>query len=106
MIETAITALIAFISSNIDDIFILMTLFAQAPLTLHRKHIITGQYLGIITLIALSLIGSLIGIFVPEYYIGLLGLVPIYLGGKKIYENIKNKTDESEGFEIKDPQNT
>jgi len=94
MIETIVTAIFAFVSTNIDDIFILMTLFTLVSASLKRQHIMRGQYLGIATLIALSITGSLIGIIVPEEYIGFLGLFPVYLGVMKIYQHLKTNNDE------------
>ena len=44
--------------------------------------IVVGQLLGIGTLIALSLAGSMLGSIFDPRYIGLLGLFPLYLGGK------------------------
>ncbi|MBT1697602.1 cadmium resistance transporter [Fulvivirgaceae bacterium PWU4] len=97
MTETVLTAFIAFVSTNIDDIFILMTLFTQVPHSLERRSIVAGQYMGIIALILLSIAGALIGIVVPLPYIGLLGLFPIYLGVAKIVSHVKNKADDDEG---------
>ncbi|HTJ50781.1 MAG TPA: cadmium resistance transporter [Cyclobacteriaceae bacterium] len=96
MIETIVTAIFAFASTNIDDIFILMTLFTQVSTSLTGQHIMRGQYLGIITLTVLSIAGSLIGIIIPEEYIGFLGLFPIYLGVMKIYHYFKNEDDSVE----------
>lgn len=90
MIEVIITAVLAFASTNIDDLFILMMLFSQASgKNLTPATIFAGQYLGISTLIILSLAGSLLGIIIPLPYIGLLGFLPVYLGLSKIYHHIK-----------------
>lgn len=73
-----ITAILAFASTNIDDLFILALFFGdrqQRP-----RDIVIGQLLGIGTLILISLIGSLIGLLIDIRFIGLLGLIPIYLG--------------------------
>jgi len=100
MFETLLTAIAAFVSTNIDDLFILMALFTQRSERLTKNHIITGQYLGIITLIVISLFGSLIGIVIPGEYIGLLGLFPIYLGLKQIAEYLKKKGEEEDKIDI------
>jgi cadmium resistance transport/sequestration family protein len=96
MIQTIVTAFIAFASTNIDDIFILMTLFTQVPRPLEKRSIIAGQYLGIITLVLISIGCSLIGMVVPAKYIGLLGLFPVYLGLTKIFRYQKDDHDEKE----------
>jgi cadmium resistance protein CadD (predicted permease) len=41
---------------------------------------VIGQYLGIGLLVAISTLGSLLALVVPQYIIGLLGLVPIAIG--------------------------
>jgi cadmium resistance protein CadD (predicted permease) len=92
MIETVITAVLAFASTNVDDLFILMMLFTVTSQSFRPHHILSGQYLGIITLIAISVIGSLIGIVIPKVYIGLLGFFPIYLGIRKFF----SKDDDSD----------
>lgn len=46
--------------------------------------------LGITTLIVISLIGSLVGLLVDQSYIGLLGVIPIFLGIKGILGLLKN----------------
>jgi cadmium resistance transport/sequestration family protein len=93
MIETIVTAVLAFASTNVDDLFILMLLFTATSQSFRPSNILAGQYLGIANLIAISLIGSLIGIVIPKVYIGLLGLFPIYLGIWKLFDKNENDND-------------
>ena len=92
MIITIITAFVSFISTNIDDIFILMLFFMQADKVMKRTHIVIGQYLGIGVLTIISIMGALGLSAIPQEYVGLLGLVPIYLGIKE-YSNHKNESN-------------
>ncbi|WP_326514580.1 cadmium resistance transporter [Clostridium intestinale] len=97
MISTIITALVSFFSTNIDDIFILMMFFSQVNKDMKVKHIVIGQYLGIGALTAISIAGALGISIIPQEYVGLLGLVPIYLGIKEYIEykkEIKNNVEE------------
>src|SRR6188768_3847683 len=94
--EILIASVIAFVSTNIDDIFILTLFYGNKKF--NGREIVAGQFLGIISLIAISLVASLVGLFIDPAYIGLLGLIPIYLGMKGIWELIKN-TDEEEQVE-------
>ena len=87
--EILVTSIVAFASSNIDDIFLLTLFFANKKF--NDKEVVTGQFLGISFLIAISLVGSLVGLFIDQAYIGLLGLVPIYLGVKGLLELQKVK---------------
>ena len=90
--ELTVTSILAFASTNIDDIFILMLFFANKDYK--AKDVFIGQYLGIIALIAISFIGSLIGLLFNQAYIGLLGLLPVYFGIRGLFRLIKHKQEE------------
>lgn len=91
MFETIITSIISFASTNIDDIFVLMIFYTQVNERLRNRDIIIGQYLGIGILVILSIIGAVGVNFIPEKYIGLLGLLPILLGIKTWLDSKKEK---------------
>ena len=81
----------AFAATNIDDIFLLMIFISS--LTYPIRHIILGQYLGIGSLIGISIVGSLITLVVPTYVVGLMGIAPIAIGVKHLIEKrIKGNT--------------
>lgn len=71
-------AAVLFVSTNVDDIFVLVTFFADPGY--RPRHVVAGQFLGMSALIAMSLAGSLLALVVPDAYIGLLGLFPFALG--------------------------
>jgi len=77
-------AVVVFASTNIDDIFVLMLFFADRSFT--PVQVVLGQYVGIGLLVGLSLMGALVALLVPPAAIGLLGLVPIALGIKKLLD--------------------
>lgn len=97
----------AFATTNIDDIFILLVLFSQVRTEVIRKegravrekatrkklYIVIGQYLGFSMIIFLSIIGSLSSFFIPVSW-GLLGLVPIYMGVKGLLSLRSYKSNE------------
>ena len=89
--EILVASVIAFISTNIDDLFILTLFFGNKKIK--GSEIVAGQFLGIISLIAISLIGSLAGLFINQVYIGLLGFIPIYLGAKGVLQLFKNESE-------------
>ena len=74
----------AFISTDLDDIFVLLTFFADP--SLQARQIVGGQFLGIGVLVAISLVVSLASLVVPAGYIGLFGLIPLLLGLKKLWD--------------------
>jgi cadmium resistance protein CadD (predicted permease) len=78
LLQEALTATIAFVVTNLDDLAVLMLLFLQAP-QLWRETI-AGQYLGFGILVLLSLPGFWLGQLPLKPWIGLLGLLPIGLG--------------------------
>lgn len=88
--ELIITGIIAFASTNIDDLFILMLFFSNAAYG--TKDVVIGQYLGVGLLIVISIIGSLAGLLVDARCIGLLGLVPIYLGIRALIGQFEKTT--------------
>jgi cadmium resistance protein CadD (predicted permease) len=74
----------AFIASNIDDTFILILLFATPSLL--ARNVIIGQYLGIVLLVIISSTAALIALAIPEFAIGLMGIIPIIMGTKRLLE--------------------
>src|SRR6478609_7255347 len=92
--EILLASILAFMSTNIDDIFILILFYGNKEYK--ESEIITGQFLGIITLIVVSLIGSLIALVLPQAYIGLLGLIPLYIGIKGILSIVKKEQQEDD----------
>lgn len=96
MIKTIITAFISFVSTNVDDIFILMLFFSQVNSIMKKRHVILGQFIGISILIAISIIGALGLSVIQREYVGLLGLLPIYLGIKAYVDYKKESSDSKE----------
>jgi len=68
----------AFVATNIEDIFVLMMFFSSS--NFQKGHVVVGQYLGIGLLIVISTLGLFLALVVPQYIIGLMGLVPISIG--------------------------
>lgn len=85
LLQTIISAISAFIATNLDDIIILMFFFSQVnsqKLNLNIRHIVLGQYLGFVAILLLSLPGFFGGLVISKNWTGLLGLVPIFIGIK------------------------
>lgn len=97
--EIVFTSIIAFASTNLDDLFILTLFFGDKRYK--PSDIYFGQYAGILALIAVSLTGSFVGHFVDSKYVGLLGLFPIYLGLRQLVSLIKGDQPEEELMEEK-----
>lgn len=82
--ELLLTSLLTFVSTNIDDIFILTLFYGNRRF--REVEIVAGQFLGIGALIVVSLGASMAGLLIPTAYIGLLGLFPVYLGVKALWD--------------------
>lgn len=83
MIQTVVTAAILYSATAADLLVILLIFFSKAKTPKQYRDIYIGQYLGSLALIIVSLILAYILNFVPEQWLlGLLGLIPIYLGLK------------------------
>ena len=78
--NVVLVAAVAFASTNIDDIFVLMLFYSQVNAVFRPKHIFIGQYLGFIGLIVISTLGYFGTLAIPREWIGFLGLAPIALG--------------------------
>lgn len=94
MLQNLITSFVAFVSTNLDDLFLLMVFFGSKRL--QHMHIVLGQYLGILILVTVGIVGSLAGEFIDGRYIGLLGLFPIYLSVKTTLALIRGKENGNE----------
>src|ERR687895_2396740 len=84
----------AFVATNIDDLLILIAFFANRRFPLPQ--IVLGQYAGMGALLAISIVGSLIALIVPNNLIGLIGIFPIAIGIKELLELLKNGDNNEE----------
>jgi cadmium resistance transport/sequestration family protein len=84
----------AFIATNLDDVVVLMVFFTQINAGFRVWQVVVGQYLGCGVLLLLSLPGYFGGRLVEPQWIGLLGLVPLGIGIKLLFD--KSDKDEEE----------
>jgi cadmium resistance protein CadD (predicted permease) len=82
-------AIALFASTNVDDMFVLVGFFADPKF--RPRDIVTGQYVGITALFALALLGSLLALVISRAYIGLLGVVAIGVGAKRLFDLYLNR---------------
>lgn len=81
MLTTVGSAIGLFAATNIDDIVVLTVLFLASRNGSPRPwQIVGGQYLGFITLVAISVVAALGLTIVPDQWVGLLGLIPLSIG--------------------------
>jgi cadmium resistance protein CadD (predicted permease) len=76
------TALVVFVTTDIDDLILLTAFFGDARL--RRGAIVGGQFLGIGALMAVSVAAAAASLAVPPHWPALLGAVPLLLGLGKL----------------------
>ena len=89
----ALAGITSFFATNIDDILVLMILFGRVDYRLRDHHIFLGRYLGFSVIILASLLGFWCGLFLPKPVIGLLGLLPIWIGYTQLKDHQNQATD-------------
>jgi cadmium resistance transport/sequestration family protein len=92
IIGTVAIAIAAFTATNIDDILILTIFFAQVDDKFRPRHILIGQYLGFGLILLASLPAYLGGLIIDHKWIGLLGLLPIAIGLKDLFQKQEEVT--------------
>ena len=89
-------AIAVFVSTDIDDLFLLAAFFADPRL--RRRSIVIGQYLGIGALVLVSALAALLALNIPEGWVALLGLAPLIMGLIKLRElRVSASTMEEDG---------
>ncbi len=99
MLSTIAAAVGLFVATNLDDIVVLTVLFAVAARGTSRLRgwqIVAGQYLGLVTLIAVSFLAALGLTIVPDEWVGLLGLIPLAIGVLALVRTLRGKDDDDE----------
>ena len=83
MIQNIVTSIIPYSGTAVDLLIILMLFFAKRKSRKDIINIYLGQFLGSVSLILLSLLFAFVLNYIPSKEIlGLLGLIPIFLGLK------------------------
>lgn len=87
-------AILLFASTNIDDVFVLLAFFADGRM--RARSVVIGQYVGIAVLVAISIALSLLALAFSSEQIGLLGLLPILIGLKRLTDLVRPGTPPEE----------
>lgn len=75
-------AISAFIATNIDDLFLLTVFFAHPQY--NDAYVVIGQYLGIFSLILISIPVYIFKSCIPDFFMVLMGFIPLLIGLKEI----------------------
>ncbi|KAJ6782049.1 hypothetical protein PWT90_03867 [Aphanocladium album] len=95
------TACGAFAATNIDDIFVLVTFFAESATNkaMSPLNILIGQYVGFTAITIISMIGFGISLALPSEPIGFLGFLPMLLGFWSLFDVIFSGDDDDDDDE-------
>lgn len=86
MIQNVVTSIILYSGTAVDLLIILMLFFAKRKSRKDIINIYLGQFLGSVSLILLSLLFAFVLNYIPsKEVLGLLGLIPIFLGLKVLF---------------------
>lgn len=86
MIQNVVTSIILYSGTAVDLLIIRMLFFAKRKSRKDIINIYLGQFLGSVSLIFLSLLFAFVLNYIPSKEIlGLLGLIPIFLGLKVLF---------------------
>lgn len=96
MIYTIFASVMAYVATNIDDMFINIFLFSTTHSKKDDVSIVLGKYLGTGLLVAFSCLGAYGAQSFIREYIHFLGIVPVLLGIKEIWSNIKGQAGEDQ----------
>jgi putative Ca2+/H+ antiporter (TMEM165/GDT1 family) len=83
LVAVLAASLTTFAATNIDDVFLLTLFFARRVPT---RRIVAGQYLGFAAIIVVSLIGVWAALAIPHRWIRVLGLLPLAIGIKGLFQ--------------------
>lgn len=91
-----LTAIFAFIATNLDDMFILAALFSHPDF--RAIQVVLGQYLGFFILLSVSSLAYFTQFVVPATWISLLGVFPIAIGIRNLI--LLKKNEKLEGNDL------
>jgi cadmium resistance protein CadD (predicted permease) len=94
LLSTLGIAIVAFASTDIDDLVVVSAFFADA--TLRRRAIVIGQFLGVGTLVAVSAIAAGLALAIPPGWTALLGFAPLGIGLVKLWSLWRGTEDEAD----------
>jgi cadmium resistance protein CadD (predicted permease) len=88
MISLTLLGIVLFASTNVDDLLLLLSFFADR--TVPRSAVLSGQYVGVALLLLGILLCSEIAVVLSPLYLRLLGVVPLVIGINKVPALIRN----------------
>jgi cadmium resistance protein CadD (predicted permease) len=88
---TPFIAVVTFASTNVDDLFLLGSLFVDGEF--RTRSIVVGQFLGMSVLVVISILAAVFTITVRGEWIYFLGLAPLLLGIDRLWKLFTSRPD-------------
>jgi cadmium resistance protein CadD (predicted permease) len=86
-----LTGVAAFAATNVDDLFLLVAFFGDR--SFRPRHVVAGQFAGIAVLWGASAVAALAALMIPRDWLSLLGLVPVALGARMLWDRKQEKAE-------------
>ena len=86
-----------FVATNIDDIFLLLALFADPRLK--PRQIVAGQLLGMTVLVVASAAASAVAVALAARYVAVLGCLPLAIGISQLVRRLRGAASHDDDSE-------
>ena len=90
ILTVLVVSTISFIAVNLDEFIVLIIFFSKVD---HQEYknidVVLGQLIGFTLIFTLSLVGALLGSYVPYVWLALLGIVPFLIGAAQFYKVLR-----------------
>lgn len=93
MLELLLLPTLLFVSTNVDDLFVLLAFLCDEGIS--AKSVIIGQFVSTAALFAVSVGCVMAAHTIPLKYIGLLGFAPILFGAIRLSRRLRRRKDDS-----------
>lgn len=87
-----------FISTEIDDFLVFVVLFASQKNLKSHALIFSGRFFAVVLTAVLSAFASSLLSKIPHFYLRFFGLVPLFIGGFRIFSIFKKDDDDDKDF--------
>src|SRR5688572_2130882 len=86
-----VIAVVVYASTNIDDLLVLAVFFADPRARVSA--VVAGRYVGLAALVIGSAAAALLALAIPDEWVALLGLVPLFLGLRLLAALLRDERD-------------
>jgi cadmium resistance protein CadD (predicted permease) len=86
-----VIAIAAFASTNVDDLFLLASLFVDSDF--RTGSVVAGQFFGMSFLVIISILAAFFTLSIPGGWICALGVAPLLLGLQRLWRLFKNQRE-------------